>query len=198
MKLSHISTELDGMSFAHCCCPLSSVHIVLCLLNCGMFTKDEDDSTTGQLTKLKLDCYGRSSSWTMSLPLSLVPCPMHAREKVRVVYINISGPKECHHSLPNLPPSSLLLLSSLLCNWSRLGGRERRRCHLSISSSSTQVAMDHVGSWTVQHITMKCHPMYCWRGVKLGHVWLLAHRQWIYERDQVAEMGWCRVWRWSI
>lgn len=150
MKLSHISTELDGMSFAHCCCPLSSVHIVLCLLNCGMFTKDEDDSTTGQLTKLKLDCYGRSSSWTVSLPLSLVSCPMHAREKVRVVYINIAGPKECHHSLPNLPPSSLLLLSSLLCNWSRLGGRERRRCHLSISSS-THVAMDHVGSWTVQH-----------------------------------------------
>lgn len=148
MKLSHISTELDGMSFAHCCCPLSSVHIVLCLLNCGMFTKDEDDSTTGQLTKLKLDCYGRSSSWTVSLPLSLVPCPMHAREKVRVVYINISGPKECHHSLPTyLHRRCYCCHRCYVIDLVWVDGREGGV----ISLSSTHVAMDHVGSWTVQH-----------------------------------------------
>lgn len=147
MKLSHISTELDGMA----CHSLSTLLCTHRALSAKLWHVYKGWRWLDYWTIDKTEIGLLWSLLILNGVPSLVPCPMHAREKVRVVYINISGPKECHHSLPNLPPpSSLLLLSSLLCNWSRLGGRERRRCPLSISSS-THVAMDHVGSWTVQH-----------------------------------------------
>lgn len=132
MKLSHISTELDGMA----CHSLSTLLCTHRALSAKLWHVYKGWRWLDYWTIDKTEIGLLWSLLILNGVPSLVPCPMHAREKVRVVYINIAGPKECHHSLPNLPPSSLLLLSSLLCNWSRLGGRERRRCHLSISSST--------------------------------------------------------------